>query len=72
MTAEQYMREALALFAFDPPDTDFQRGYLAALRVIANEAMGFAWNDIALEETENVPVPPEMKPKFAVIRGDKP
>lgn len=35
------MREALHLFAQDPPDTDFQRGYLEALKTFAIEAMGF-------------------------------
>lgn len=71
VTPEQYMREALHLFIADPPDSDFQRGYLAGLKVFANEAMGFAWDDPLLIETVNVAVPAAMKPKFTVIQGDK-
>ena len=35
--AEQYIREAIDLFLKDPPDTDFQRGYLCALVNVALE-----------------------------------
>lgn len=41
----EYMNQSLALFQRDPPDTDFQRGYLEGLKVFANEAMGFKWDD---------------------------
>lgn len=35
---ERYVQEAIAGFERDPPDTDYQRGYLAALLVIQKEA----------------------------------
>jgi hypothetical protein len=44
-SAEETMRLALSLFEKDPPDTDFQEGYLCGLIVFANEGLGFAWND---------------------------
>lgn len=73
MTTEQYMREALELFIKDAPDSDFQRGYLEALKVFANEAMGFKWDDPLLwggvapkVETQTVP-----KPSFTVIKGGR-
>jgi hypothetical protein len=70
---EDYMRNALDSFAKDPPDTDFQEGYLAALMVFANEAMGFAWNDPALAKCENLStkaaVAIERKKRFDVIDG---
>ncbi len=31
MDAVEYLEQAIASFANDPPNTDFQRGYLAAL-----------------------------------------
>lgn len=36
--AEKYIRKAIALFERDPPDTEYQRGYLDALLVIQREA----------------------------------
>lgn len=63
-SAETYMRQALDLFAKDPPDTPFQEGYLAALIVFANEAMGFAWNDPSIAQCENL----STKVTAAVIR----
>lgn len=59
-TTEDYMRRALGLFAVDPPDSEYQRGYLAALQVFASEAMGI---DPALE--------PPPRPKFTVIEGGR-
>lgn len=44
-TAEQHMREALGRFISDPPETDFQRGFVEGLKVFAKEAMGFKWDD---------------------------
>ena len=39
-SARQFVRDALAGFVTDPPDTDVQQGYLEALYVFANEALG--------------------------------
>ena len=37
-SAENYIKEAIDGFMRDPPDTDYQSGYLAALLVIQKEA----------------------------------
>ena len=37
---EEYVRGAIQGFAGDPPDSDYQSAYLAALLVIAQEALG--------------------------------
>ena len=51
--ARNYVTEAIASFQNDPADSDFQRGYLAALEVVGKEALGM---DIDLE-----PEDPEIK-----------
>lgn len=45
MTQEQTMRRMLQGFVDDPPDSEYQEGFLAALAMFANEVMGFEWND---------------------------
>ncbi len=37
-TAAKYVEQAIAMFANDPPDNDYQRGYLEALLTIQREA----------------------------------
>ena len=37
---EKYIKSAVQGFVSDPPDSDFQSGYLAALLVVAQEALG--------------------------------
>lgn len=37
-SAERYIEQAIAAFVRDPPDSDFQRGYLEALLVVQREA----------------------------------
>jgi hypothetical protein len=37
---EEYARSSVEAFLGDPPDTDFQRGYLASLLIVAEEALG--------------------------------
>jgi hypothetical protein len=71
MTAEDYMRQALGLFKHDPPDSEFQRGYLEALKVFANEAMGFAWDDPLLWGHSTPAIDMVPKPILTVIQGDK-
>lgn len=38
--AEEYILIAMYSFVGDPPDSDFQSGYLAALKAVATEGMG--------------------------------
>jgi hypothetical protein len=35
-----YIKSSVAAYLLDPPDTEFQRGYLASLLVLAEEALG--------------------------------
>jgi len=35
-----YIKSSVAMFLVDRPDTDFQRGFLSALLVVAEEALG--------------------------------
>jgi hypothetical protein len=35
-----YIKGNVELFLSDPPDTEFQQGYLAALLTVADEALG--------------------------------
>jgi hypothetical protein len=37
---DEYVRSAVHGFVGDPPDSNYQSGYLAALLVIAQEALG--------------------------------
>ncbi|MBX9910832.1 MAG: hypothetical protein K2Z25_19270 [Beijerinckiaceae bacterium] len=39
MDTKTYIEAAIRGFLADPPDTDYQRGYLAALVVVYGEAM---------------------------------
>ena len=39
-SAIQYVEEALGLFFRDAPDSEFQRGYLAALLLVYHEGFG--------------------------------
>jgi hypothetical protein len=72
---EQYMREALQLFILDPPDSDFQRGFLEGLKVFANEAMDFRWDDPLLWGEGGQPLETKAiknRPNLNVIDGGKP
>lgn len=72
MTPEEYMRAALASFVEDPPDDDYQRGYLEGLKVFANEAMGFKWDDPLLwRETPPIEPTKAPRPQFTVIDGGR-
>jgi hypothetical protein len=64
-----YMQAALRLFTVDPPDTDFQRGYLEALKVFANEAMGFKHDDPLLWGDTAPSAEKPRKPQLKVIEG---
>lgn len=43
--ASRYIEQALAGFINDPADSDFQRGYLAALLTIYEEGLGKGADD---------------------------
>lgn len=43
---EHIVRESLTSFLVDPPDTDWQRGYLAALLFILNTGLGLPQTDL--------------------------
>ncbi len=45
MFDEQTARTMLTSFVNDPPDSDYQRGFLAAVLVITNEHMDVRYND---------------------------
>lgn len=38
--ASRYIEESFNLFLMDPPDSDYQRGFLASLLVIYREGLG--------------------------------
>lgn len=70
MTTEEYMRRALESFASDPPDSEYQMGYLEALKVFANEALGFKWDDPLLWRADHPKAPPvRQNPILTLIEG---
>ena len=50
-----FVWEALRSFTGDPPDSDFQRGYLHALYVVGIEAL-----NLDLDPVEHLPTDPEF------------
>lgn len=66
MTPEQYLTETLAGFRHDPPDNDFQEGYLSALATMASELYGIDADDILVKKER-----PRQVPVLTVIKGDK-
>jgi hypothetical protein len=50
---EEYLRDALRLFAIDPPDTTFQCGFLEAIEMVAMEGAGFSYDDPDLVAARN-------------------
>jgi hypothetical protein len=77
--AEKYVREALTLFASDPPDSSYQEGFLECLLVLGVEAFGMDYNDGDLKAARDAnPLARSTDPKIrrlkksdlAVIEGD--
>lgn len=64
--ARQYIAEVIASFDGDPADSDFQLGYLEALRVVGREALGMDIPDPELPVGER-----RSRPKFVVHEGGK-
>jgi hypothetical protein len=55
-----YILDAIKSFIADPPDTQFQRGYLLALISIHNEALELDPNDPLIQDASNLlKLPPE-------------
>ena len=59
-SVESYVATALHGFVKDPPDSDFQSGYLAALKAVATEAMGVTLS-AEVERTDKIHVPPVLR-----------
>jgi hypothetical protein len=52
----RYIEESLRGFVNDPPDNDFQRGFLEALIVIMQEAVGVRYSKSEiLRQAMNIP-----------------
>ena len=47
-----YIKREMEMSLGGPPDTDFQRGYLAALLVLAQDVLGFDMNKSPFAEAE--------------------
>lgn len=45
MKASRYLEQALMGFLGDPPDSDFQRGFLSALLIVYQEGLGKGGQD---------------------------
>lgn len=60
---EAYVATALHSFVNDPPDSDFQSGYLAALKAVATEGMGITLSAevAAIEPPPSAPKPPHLR-----------
>jgi len=61
--AEEYVLLAMDGFVGDPPDSDFQSGYLAALKAVATEGMGITLSAevAAIEPPPSPPKPPHLR-----------
>ena len=44
MTTEEYVTNSVQTFLGDPPDNEYQRGFLGALLIVAEEALGLQMN----------------------------
>jgi hypothetical protein len=77
-TPKDVLRKMLDGFVNDPPDTDFQHGFLEGLIVAAHEALGMRMEDQTFKEASYLAyattLPAEVQParkKFMVIEGGK-
>lgn len=65
--ARAYITEEIASFQSDPADSDFQRGYLAALEVVGKEALGM---DIDLDPKDSEIEICERRAAFRLVEKD--
>ena len=49
-----YIKKEMEMSLGAPPDTDFQRGYLAGLMVLADDVLGFDMNKHPFAEAEKL------------------
>lgn len=52
--ASEYVMLGIAGFIKDPPDSDHQRGYLAALIVVATEGLGVSRQRSEIRQAESL------------------
>lgn len=52
MTPEKRIRRILEGFINDPPDTDYQQGFLAAVIVIGHEIMGISMREKLMQDAD--------------------
>lgn len=72
--AKDVMHSLLRGFVDDPPDNDFQRGYLEGLVVFAHEGLGMGLEDIAFERASGIvyaEIVNDKRPRFTLIDGGK-
>jgi len=50
----RYIKTEMEMSLLGPPDTDFQRGYLAGLMVLANDVLGLDMNKPPFAEAEKL------------------
>jgi hypothetical protein len=62
-----YLKNAIALFLLDPPDTEFQCGFLAALLIVDREGLGHGEKDDLLQNAERL-----LRDQLAAIRSSSP
>jgi hypothetical protein len=62
-----YVRNSVEAYLLDPPDTDFQRGYLASLLVLAEEALGLRMDTHPFSEAHNLC----FTPKYRIARAKR-
>jgi hypothetical protein len=66
------IRQMLEGFVKDPPDNDFQAGFLAATITIANEIMGIAHDDPLILAAEGKLDELSRMKRFTIIEGGRP
>jgi len=72
VTPKEYVKRSLELYVNDPPDSDFQKGFHEALKVVAHEALGFEATDPLLWGT-SAPAPRQrQRPQLTLIDGGLP
>jgi hypothetical protein len=62
-----YVTNSVEASLLNPPDTDFQRGYLAALLVLAEEALGLRMDMHPFREAHNLC----FTPKYMIARAKR-
>lgn len=75
--AKEVMRSLLRGFIDNPPDNEFQRGYLEGLVVFAHDGLGMRLEDSVWRQASEIAYPEvnvigaEKRPRFTIIDGGK-